>query len=145
MRQNEYEQHVDRALTRMSGFCHALNFKDDRGVRPFHLPCRISDKITSDVNALLAHYSWLAKSSVDNGVMLWAVVPKHHYMWHLAQEAKDMNPRMTWCYANEDVVGKLAVIGMSTRHGLAAAYRSRSLGNRYILGITLRLIHNIAD
>ena len=72
---------------------------------------------------------------------LWSVSTKHHYLWHLAMQAQDLNPRMTWCYANEDFVGKISTIGMSCRHGQVAAYRSKSLMAKYSLGITLRMFH----
>ena len=111
------------------------------GNYPYHLPAHVSNKLGEDVHALLVHYSWLTRWSIDHGRKLWNVVPKHYYMWHLAQEAQDLSPRMTWCYANEDFVGKLSTIGQSCRHAMAAAYRSRSLCETWIIGIVLRLHH----
>ena len=75
----------------------------------------------------------------------WNFALKHHYVWHLARSARDSNPRLAWCYANEDFVGKIATIGMSCRHGQVAASRSESLVSKYILGITLRMFHALAS
>ena len=75
----------------------------------------------------------------------WNLALKHHYFWHLAQSAMDLNPRMAWCYANEDFVGEITIIGMSCRHGQVAASRSQSLVAKYILGIVLRMFHAIAS
>ena len=71
----------------------------------------------------------------------WNIVTNMHYFWHPAKQAIDLNPRMSWCYANEDFVGKIATIGTSCRHGQVAACRSKSLMNKYILGVTLRMVH----
>ena len=71
----------------------------------------------------------------------WSLATKHHYCGHIAMQANDLNPRMAWCYANVDFVGKIATIGMSCRHGQVAASRSKSLMAKYILGIILRMHH----
>ena len=138
---SDYDRHVERLLKHLCKFYEALNYKNANGNYPFRLPTEVSTTITKSVDALLTHYSHLAVESVKNKVMRWAVVPKHHYMWHLARESTEINPRFTWCYANEDFVGKMAVIGMSTRHGLPAAYRSMAVSNKYALGLALRLHH----
>ena len=140
-----YELHVEQTLVRFSNFDDGLNHKTPNGNYPYHLPAHVSKKLGEDVHALLVHYSWLTKWSIDHNRKLWNVVPKHHYMWHLAQEAQDLSPGMTWCYANEDFVGKLSTIGLSCRHAMAAAYRSRSLCEKWILGIVLRLHHSALD
>jgi hypothetical protein len=137
-----YEQHVLQVLNRLHSFYVALDFTQD-GMFPFHLPLAVSEQILIDIDALLQHWALLSRQSVERNLNLWHVVPKHHYLWHLAQEASHLNPRMSWCYANEDFVGKLATVGLSTRHGQAAAYRSKQLVEKYILGITLRMFHSL--
>ena len=139
----KYEQVVLQVLNRLCAFYEALEYKED-GSYPFHLPTAVSDKMLADVEACLQYWTFLAKVSIDQDKKLWNVVPKHHYFWHLAEEASHLNPRMSWCYSNEDFVGKLATIGLSCRHGQAAAFRSKQLCDKYILGFTLRLFHSIA-
>ena len=134
----KYEQVVLQMLNRLCAFYEALEYKED-GSYPFHLPTAVSDKMLADVEACLQHWTFLSRLSMEKDMKLWKVVPKHHYLWHLAEEASHLNPRMSWCYSNEDFVGKLATIGLSCRHGQAAAYRSKQLVDKYILGITLRL------
>ena len=137
-----FEQHVLQLLTRLCSFYRALDYTTG-GLYPFHLPKAVAKQMLTDVDACLVHWSLLSRLSVERGLHLWHVVPKHHYLWHLAEEASHLNPRMSWCYSNEDFVGKLATIGLSTRHGQAAAYRSRQLVEKYILGITLRMFHSL--
>ena len=136
-----FEQHVLQVLNRFHSFYVALDFTLD-GLFPFHLPTPVSQQLLTDVEALLKHWSLLSRLSLERDKKVWHVVPKHHYFWHLAKEAAHLNPRMSWCYANEDFVGKLATVGMSTRHGQAAAYRSKQLVEKYILGIALRMFHS---
>ena len=138
---NRFEQHVLQVLNRLHSFCVALDFTLD-GLFPFHLPTSVSQQLLTDVEALLKHWSLLSRTSLERDLKLWHVVPKHHYFWHIGQEAAHLNPRMSWCYANEDFVGKLATVGLSTRHGQATAYRSKQLVEKYILGIALRMFHS---
>ena len=127
-------------LERLVGFYEILDHTE-HGQYPFHLPVAQSQRLKTEVDALLAHYTWLTKFSFDRDQRMWNMIPKHHYMWHLADEASHLNPRMAWCYSNEDFVGKVAVIGLSVRHAQAAAFRSRQLVVKYMLGLTLRLFH----
>ena len=140
---NRYEEHVSIVLDKLHAFYEGLDYKV-AGLHPFHLPTAVSQQMLTDVVTLLQHYSLLCKHALDHDMRLWNMTPKHHYLWHLAHDAGHLNPRMAWCYANEDFVGKIAVIGMSTRHGQAAAYRSRQLVEKYVLGITLRMFHAMA-
>ena len=143
----EYDRHVERVLKHICKFYELLEYKNADGHYPFRLPAEVSTILIKSVDDLLTHYTHLAFVSVsaDRKVMRWAVVPKHHYFWHLARESADINTRFTWCYANEDFVGKMAVIGTSTRHGLPAAYRSKAISGKYALGLALRLHHASAS
>ena len=111
------------------------------GNHPFHLPPHVIGRLKSDIDAALAYYSYLCKFSLDHDQALWKVVPKHHYWWHIGRDAETINPRMAWCFANEDFVGRIATVGLSVRHGQAAAFRSKLLIDKYMLGVTLRMYH----
>ena len=142
-RDNSKDMHVERMLDHRVRFYKCLDHKNAMGVHPFHLPMSIALKMLNNVQHFLLHYSWLSEQSLSQvpARFKWNIVTKFHYFWHLAKQAQDINPRMAWCYANEDFVGKITVIGMSCRHGQAAAWRSNSLMMKYIFGITLRMIH----
>ena len=113
-------------------------------MHPFHLPKQIVKHLLKQAEQFLWHYSWLSEQSLTHvpAQFLWSLVTKHHDCWHLAMQANDLNPRMAWCYANEDFVGRISTIGMSCRHGQVAASRSKSLMAKYILGIVLRMHHD---
>ena len=140
---NRYDMHVEKVLDNLVLFYRCLDFTDSKGLHPFHLPQQIAQRLLKHVDQFLWHYFFLAEDSLRRvpAKCLWSIVPKHHYFWHLAMQANDLNPRMSWCYANEDVVGNIAIIGMSCRHGQVAATRSKSLMAKYIMGIILRMHH----
>ena len=137
------DQHVEKVLDHLVHFYQCLATTDRNDLHPFHLPMSIANQILRHVEEFLMHYCLLAEHSLEQAQpkFRWSIVPKHHYFWHLGKQATDLNPRMSWCYANEDFVGKISTIGMSCRHGQIAANRSKSLMAKYILGITLRMYH----
>ena len=59
---------------------------------------------------LLLSYTELAKQADDERLLLWKVVPKHHWLWHLAQKAKHLCPRVSCCMLDEDYVGKQKLV-----------------------------------
>ena len=142
-RDNRNEMHVENMLDKLVLFYLYVDYTYFKGMHPFHLPKHISKALLKHVEQFLWHYSLLAEQSLRHvrAKCLWNITPKHHYFWHLAMQANDLNPRMSWCYANEDFVGKISTIGMSCRHGQVAASRSKSLMAKYILGIVLRMFH----
>ena len=144
MRDDERDdKHVEKVIDHLVSFYQCLATTDRRGQHPFHLPRSIANQILKHVEQLLMHYCLLAEHSLEQepATFRWNIVPTHHYFWHLGMQAADLNPRMSWCYANEDFVGKISTIGMSCRHGQVAANRSKSLMAKYILGIILRMHH----
>ena len=142
-RGNRNDRHVEKLLDHLVLFYNCLDYTDCKGMHPFHLPKQIAKELLKHVEQFLWHYSFLAEKSLTHvpAKCLWNITPTHHYFWHLAMQANDLNPRMSWCYANEDFVGKISTIGMSCRHGQVAASRSKSLMAKYILGIVLRMFH----
>ena len=136
----KYEQIVLQVLNRLCAFYEALEYKED-GSYPFHLPTAVSDKMLADVEACLQYWTFLAKVSIDQDKTLWNVVPKHHYLWHLAEEASHLNPRMSWCYSNEDWVGRMAVVGCACRFSLAPAHRSKAIAEKYAAGLCVKMLH----
>ena len=142
---NEYrnDRVFDKVLGSLVAFYECLDYHDARGIHPFHLPAHVSTKVLKHVEQLLVFYHHLSKDSMLKETFRWNVVPKHHYFLQIANETFHLNPRMTWCYENEDFVCNIAIIGMSCRHGQVAASRSKGLCTKYISGITLRMFHDI--
>ena len=53
----------------------------------------------------------------ENGHVLFNIVPKHHYMWHMARQAKFINPRKTNTMLDETFMGIVKDIVRSCAHG----------------------------
>ena len=49
--------------------------------------------------------------------MLWWIQPKAHYMQHIPEEAKLINPRVVTCYIEESFIGKVAKVWISSKNG----------------------------
>ena len=150
MRDGNRQRHdrlVEKVLDSLDCFYNLLDYTNGKGIYPFRSPEHIAKHMLKHADIFLHCYMVLADQSLKcrPAKFQWNLALKHHYFWHLAQSAMDLNPRMAWCYANEDFVGKIAIIGMSCRHGQVAASRSQSLVSKYILGIVLRMFHAIAS
>ena len=67
-------------------------------------------------------YQQLAEAASAQGKKLWKLSPKHHIFLHLCEIQCPLlgNPRFYWCYADEDLVGKMIEIAHSV-HPLALA------------------------
>ena len=56
---------------------------------------------------LVTFYNFLSHEAVASDQKYWKVHPKFHMWLHLTEtQAGLMNPRMFWCYADEDLVGQ---------------------------------------
>ena len=73
--------------------------------------------LATSVSKVLNHYSWLAKHSMENGRLQYSLVPKFHFLHHLAEQAKFCNPRFSWTYMSEDFVGHVVGLARSCAPG----------------------------
>ena len=71
----------------------------------------------SAVDQFLLHYNVLAKAAQEKDLFLYHVTPKFHRLWHIARFAKFLNPRLIWCYAFEDFVGRIQRCASSCQAG----------------------------
>lgn len=84
------------------------------------------------------HYQWLAKNALENGQLLWSVVPKFHFLEHLVQQAVFENPKLFWVYSGEDFVGRLCRIAHFVLSGKATHDLTSFLVERYLIGFHIR-------
>ena len=84
------------------------------------LPIDAATEFRTLVELFLKKYSLLAKQADDYTDLLFAMTPKFHYLWHLAQRAQYLNPRKSNCALDEDYVGKCKVVVSSSVHGTPA-------------------------
>ena len=81
------------------------------------LPEDAALRFKSLVGDILHDYSVLAHKADLEGLFLWSMTPKWHWLYHLAERASYINPRMACCMVDEDYVGQLKVIVASCAQG----------------------------
>ena len=69
---------------------------------PMFLSEAESTAALESVNTYYEHHTWLLHNALANNRLLYNVVPKTHYLWHIAFLSRWMNPRYLWCYDAED-------------------------------------------
>jgi hypothetical protein len=74
--------------------------------------------LESTVWQLLESYSKLAYFANTSGQRTFNIVNKHHMMIHMMHQAKFVNPRATWCYSWEDLVGRIQRIAVNSKTAL---------------------------
>ena len=62
-------------------------------------------------------YSWLATQADAKGLLVFSLVPKLHWVWHMANKAIYSNPRRVACWLDEDHMKHLKRLATSCTHG----------------------------
>ena len=81
------------------------------------LPIAHALKFRDLVRGFLKDYALLANSADREKASLYSLVPKHHWLWHLADRALFINPRRSCCLLDEDYVGKIKLVVASCAFG----------------------------
>ena len=82
----------------------------------------------------LLHYSALAKHAMDEGKYQWSIVPKFHFMEHIAEDAVFLSPKAFWCYSGESFVGTITSLAQSCLAGLPPHRVSETVCIKYRIG-----------
>ena len=95
----------------------------------------------SAATKFLLEYNWCADSAlaIRPYVPRFSFVPKHHYLAHLAQQARVINPKYIWAYGGEDFVGKASDLAHSCLRGTPVYRVPTTLMERYRLGMHMQL------
>lgn len=97
------------------------------------------DLFSDAVNRFLLHYSVLAKLAVQAKRFRYSLVPKHHYLAHLPEQAKFLAPRASWTYPSESFMGNVAALAQSCLRGTPSWAVSQTLMLKYRMGAHLRI------
>ena len=63
------------------------------------------------------HYQWLNIKSTGDGICMYNVKPKHHFMQHIPRQSRLLNPRFTQCYMEEGFIGDVSDMWKSSVNG----------------------------
>ena len=97
-----------------------------------------ADNILDAVERFLVHYNFLHKYWASRGKMLYNVTIKAHVLWHIAYDAKFLNPRSAWVYDFEDFVGKICKSAQACVAGTPMHLISEKVCTNFVLVTELR-------
>ena len=106
----------------------------DNAPYPF-LPVGAAKNLKQLIDLYLEAYSILAQDADDKEELLWPVVPKHHWLWHLGDRCLYLNPRRGCTLVDEDFVGRMKVIVAACVHGTKAHNVPEAVVLKYIWGL----------
>ena len=73
-------------------------------------------------------------------VHLFHYTIKSHYVLHLALKAKELNPRLGWCYAGEDWMQKAKVLLASCQKNSSPTLAISNALDKYCYGMTFNMM-----
>ena len=76
---------------------------------------------------------------MDRSQMLYGVVTKHHFFWHICDLAKYQNPRWTACFEFEDFMGKIKKCAQASMAGSSLPLIGAKVMKCFCLAYHLRL------
>lgn len=97
-----------------------------------------SEKVVKIFETMTLSYGFLAKDAMDNGQLMWSIVPKFHFGFHLCEQAVNEDMTYYWCYSGEDFVGRIARLGHLVAMGKSTHTIIPFLADRYRIGFFLR-------
>ena len=90
----------------------------------------------------LSGYQYLSTEACRAGVPRWNIVPKFHYFAHTVDDLHErrINPRVFWCFGDEDFVGRVAkIVSRTHRSKLSGRGIERYLSHLHMMWIGVDL------
>ena len=84
------------------------------------------------------HYQAANECARTSGQMYWHIVHKHHWLQHLATQARLINPRFIQAYKEEGLIGRIARVSKSCANGPYSRTIQRTALTKYLVGVQLR-------
>ena len=81
------------------------------------------------VTALGTHYH-------VRGLFLFNYTIKLHYILHIGNECEQINPRIGWCYAGEDMMLRVKILAQSCYSGVPLHRLGDKILSKYIIGLS---------
>ena len=86
-----------------------------------------------------SEYTALAASAHEAKKLMWSIVPKLHFCYHIALQAEYINPAAVWTYSFESFVGIISDVAQACSIGQSILKVSDSLLDRWRIGFHLSL------
>ena len=81
------------------------------------MPLEKAGRFKELVTDVLKDYTILANKADGDHLLLWSMTPKWHWLYHLSDRSRLINPKVTSCMVDEDYAGQIKVIVASCATG----------------------------
>ena len=136
---------TERSHHQIQSLRHLASFYDLCDDADMFMNQATSDACLEHMEGCLSHYCWLHFAAASDGRWLYNIVPKVHYAWHLAYNARFMNPRFKWTYKAESWIGKISDMGSSSAHGTRVTKITVPLADKCRLYSHVRLSRQVFE
>ena len=104
-----------------------------------------SRELRTVVDRMLHLYCTLAAGADASGELLWNVVPKFHWAWHLAHRSQYVHPRRGACLLDEDWIGRIKDVAKSCTSSTPLHKVPHTLATKYHWGMYVRRLPRAAS
>ena len=127
-----WEMHMDHSRTHKEirlvlRLTVRMNDIIDRNAGRFTLPAADANDFKKTTEQYCMLYSKIAKDYARQGMYLFPLTIKFHYMLHIAARSKFINPRLTWCFMGEDFMNHVRTLTAACVVGTGKELVSRKI------------------
>ena len=90
--------------------------------------------VSESIENTLVLYGALAAEAQRMKKAKWSIVNKHHFLFHIGQQGRWLNPRLSWCYQSEDFMRLIGRIASTVMMGTGILNLSRKVVERWRIG-----------
>lgn len=76
----------------------------------YKLPLASAQRLEDSAFAFFALQAQLQRDATQQGLRLYDITIKNHYLAHIVVRAKDLNPRFAWCFSGEDLMKHIKIV-----------------------------------
>lgn len=103
----------------------------------YALPEHAANALTDCAFSMMQICTQCAEHFLDDGIPLFDLTSKSHFVVHIAMLSRHVNPRLTWCFRGEDMMRKVQELLQSCVRGNHGALVFRKMISHYRLGLHL--------
>ena len=138
--QDSSQEGLLQAMVQVLDASHSIDQVVDE-MRGFKGTAAQAKKLQELVLSMNLGISNLCHAFHKQGLFLFNFIPKNHYLFHLADLAKHLSPKLGWCYQGEDLMQKVKVMAQGSFRGTPAKGLGNKVMEKYLIGLSQALSH----
>ena len=100
-------------------------------------PAQEFEQTTENMLLLLTQ---IADHFVDEGIKIFDLTSKTHFLQELAILSRSMNPKVVWCFMGEDQMQRMQQVAKACVRGNRVDQQTAKLAHHYRLGLHLHFL-----